>query len=242
MPEIESLDHLAEQWRDAPAETPFAAFAEGLRKRGELPQAAAVALQGLAGDPDSVPGLVVLYRIRLDQGETLAAEQALWEALRVDPANPVVLRGLQLFGSSIPEGAEESGELLYTDDEPRLAESEPLLTESLAALYHSQGHLDQASQVYSALLERDPENDALRSRRDRIAAEAEGRKPRPYDAVLSGGRPLREWLAALAAVAPPAPGAGTAYDAFYETSAPSGAAHEVADFEAFQSWLKGLGR
>ncbi|MEO5800727.1 MAG: hypothetical protein ABIZ70_08650 [Gemmatimonadales bacterium] len=246
MSESFSLDELSRLWRESPDQAPFAVLAEGLRKRGDQAAAATVALQGLASHPGDLRGLLVLSRIRLDQGDGEAAERALREGLAVDPGNPIVLRALEFFEDQVAEepavALEESEELLFTDDEPASTDAEPLLTESLAVLYHRQGHLERASEVYSALLDRDPENADLRARRDRIAAEAEGRRPRPYDAAVSGGRSLREWLGALAAVTPPSEGYGTAYDAFYKANPTADHPDDLADFEAFQSWLKGLPR
>lgn len=246
MPDTLSLDELARQWRESPGQTAFAALAEGLRKRGDHEAATTVVLQGLGDRPGDLPGLLVLSRIRSDLGDLAGAEQALRDALLIDPTHPVVRRALEVAqarrDAEEEPGDEESDELLFSDDEPDADTSEPLLSESLAVLYHRQGHLERANEVYTALLERDPENRALRERRDRIAAEAEGRRPRPYDAAVSGGRALREWLAALAAVTPPTTGSGTAYDAFFRTPSTPQATDDLADFEAFQSWLKGLDR
>lgn len=246
MSETPSLDRLAENWRDYPSRSAFAALAEALRKRGDLAGAAGVALAGLADRPADIPGLLALARIRQDQSDPAATEKALREALAADPTHPVVRRALGAFGP-LPMAAgepafDESAELLFSDDGPPQAVSEPLLTESLAVLYHRQGHLDRAEEVYSALLERDPDNIGLRSRRDQVAAAAAGRRPRPYDATLSGGRSLRGWLAGLAAVTPRPPDAGTAFDAFFQTDGTAPPPDELADFEAFQSWLKGLDR
>ena len=247
MPEsFSSLDELARRWREEPVPAACAALAEGLRKRGAYAEAAAVAREGLGRRPADLPCLVVLSRILLDQGEPREAEAALRVALATDPDHPGVLRALWQFEARPDSGAartgEESDELLFTDDDPAAGLAEPLLTESLAGLYHRQGHLDRAAEVYSALVSRDPANAELRARRDSIAAEVQSRRPRPYDAALSGGRPLREWLAEVAAVAPPATGSGTAYDAFYQTSPAPPPADQLADFETFQHWLKGLDR
>ena len=245
MPDTFSLDHLARHWREYPGPAAFAAVAEGLRKRGDHAGAAAVALEGLGEHPADVPGLLALARIRQDQGDPGGMERALQAAHAADPTHPVVRRALDAC-YALPESgrepsADESEELLYSDDEAAPALAEPLLSESLAILYHRQGHPERAHEVYTALLERDPENTGLRRRRDSIAAEAAGCRPRPYDAAVSGGRSLREWLAALAAVTLPSAGGGTAYDAFYHAPA-SSPPNELADFDAFQSWLKGLDR
>ena len=246
MSETFSLDHLAAHWRDHPSRAAFAALADALRKRGDLSAAAALALEGLAHRPDDVPGLLALARIRADQNDPAEAERLLREALAADATHPVVRRDLGAAGVLLAVGGEEapedSAELLYSDDGAPPPVSEPLLTESLAVLYHRQGHLDRAEEVYTALLARDPDNVGLRSRRDQVAAAAAGRRPRPYDATLSGGRSLRGWLAELAAVTPRAPEVGTAYDAFFHTDRTAPPPDELEDFEAFQSWLKGLDR
>ena len=62
----------------------------------------------------------------------------------------------------------------------------------------------------------------------------------PYDARVSGGLSLGEWLGAIAAAEPAGEAVTTGYDAFYD--ADPQAPTETADFEAFQVWLKGLPR
>jgi tetratricopeptide (TPR) repeat protein len=251
MSNIPSLEYLAAHWREHPDRAACASLAEGLRKRGDLAGAAAVVLQGLAERPTDIPALIVLARIRQDQNDHWAAEAALRQASAADPTHPVVQRAL---GAKVatPEFAkdlapdepseEASEEWLLPDDDAAHPSAEPLLTESLAILYHRQGHLDRAEEVYSALLARDPENAGLRLRRDQVAAAAAGRRPRPYDVALSGGRPLRGWLAALAEVTPPPPAERTGYDAFFEAAPSPAPPDDLADFAAFQSWLKGLDR
>ena len=247
MSETTPLDHLAENWRDHPSRSAFAALAEALRKRGDLAGAAGVALEGLADRPADIPGLLALARIRQDQSDPAATERALREALAADPTHPVVRRAMGAFGplpmAAKESASDESAELLFSDDGPPQAVSDPLLTESLAVLYHRQGHLDRAEEVYSALLERDPGNDGLRSRRDQVAAAAAGRRPRPDDATLSGGRSLRGWLAGLAEVTPRPPDCGHRLRCLLSSRRDrSPPPDELADFEAFQSWLKGLDR
>ena len=240
MPNAFSLD-------DRPSRTTFAALAEGLRKRGDHAVAATVALRWLAEHPTDLPGLLVLARIRQDQGDSEAAERALQAAFAADPTHPVVRQALGVPPASLPriggaQVAEEAEELVYSDDSAPATSADPLLTESLAVLYHRQGHLERAREVYTALLERDPENAGLRLRRDQLVAATEGRRPRPYDAAVSGGRPLGEWLGALATMVPTAKAASTDYDAFFHAAAVPPPPDEMADFAAFQSWLKGLER
>ncbi|MES2125290.1 MAG: tetratricopeptide repeat protein [Gemmatimonadota bacterium] len=256
MPASRSLDALSRQWREDPGSAPAAALAEALRKRGELTTAAVVVLKGLSLRPDDLPALLVLSRIQLDRGDLAGARGSLGQARAIDPDHPVVVDALAALDAPpvaepLPPAAEvrapepEPEGLLYTDDvdaefDDGIPEA-PLLSESLAQLYQQQGHLERASEVYRALLERDPGNTDLRSRHEQIASAAAAQRPRAYDAELSGGTSLRAWLSALAAVAPPPVPRATDYDAFYQPPAESQPA-VPADFQSFQDWLKGLER
>ncbi len=125
-------------------------------------------------------------------------------------------------------------------DEP-LPEADPeLVTESLARLYHQQGHLDRAAAAFRALAERHPDQPAYAVEAVALEQELRARRPRPYDASLSGGVALGEWLGRVAAAAPPAPTQEPGFDAFFE--APLPVVRDTADFAAFQDWLRGLGR
>lgn len=254
------LDHLAATWADHPEGLAFAALADGLRKAGALDDALEVVREGLVRRPDAVPGLIVLSRVEMDRGEYAAAMGALQAALRVDPAHPVVLEAMaevsaasgdiaasrawrEALDASLPDEAEAEADAEGSGDvEAGAAEDDggSLLSESLAALYERQGHLDRAHEVYAALADREPANAALAARRDDLAAALETRRPLPYDARLSQGTSVRDWLAAVAHVeasaAPPTAG----YDAFYQAASPPPG--PTTDFDAFQSWLQGLPR
>lgn len=253
MPAFSSLDALSRQWREDPGSAPAAALAEALRKRGDLTTAAVVALRGLALDPTDLPGLLVLSRIQRDRGDLAGARGSLRQASALDAEHPVVQDALAALDPPVANEATaaslvsepESAALLYIDDDDLMPDEgmreEPLLSESLAQLYHQQGHLERAREVYRALLERDPENTDLRARHEGVEREAEVQRPRAYDAAVSGGTPLRTWLASLASVAPPPGPKATDYDAFYHSPTEPQPA-EPADFQSFQDWLKGLER
>lgn len=135
-------------------------------------------------------------------------------------------------------------DLVYADGEgEEVAEppvSEPVLTESLARLYHGQGHLTQAFDVLDALVARTPGNADLAARRDALRAELDVARPRPYDAAQSGGLPVRSWLASLATAHAPPPAPVSSLDAFFET--PAVAPSTDGDLDAFQAWLRELER
>lgn len=249
------LDHLALQWANQPASTCFAPLAEGLRKGGALEAAATIATRGVAACPRYLPGRLVLARILRDQQQWTAAEVELRAALTIDREHPVVQETLRQVlqrreaprrDASLADGEPteaEVTELVYSDEvveEVLPSSHEPVVTESLAMLYWGQGHFQQAIEAFDALIQRQPTNLDLVTRRDAIRAELEASRPMPYDAASSGGRSVRDWLASIAAVtaAPSQPVSG--FDAFYQTSAAPAA--EPSDLAAFQAWLRELDR
>lgn len=244
----------------------FGPLAEALRKRGALEEALRVVQDGLADAPDHLPGHLVLSRIRMDQQDWPGAEAALRAALDLDPSHPVVLEGLADLAEATGRMAEGTAWRAVLSDpfqlggpvdvrgapppsspaaEARDAEvGEPVdfvLTESLAGLYRRQGHLEKAVEVYQALTQLAPDDEALSARHEALRLELLGSRPRPYDSALSGGKSVRTWLAEIASATPIQSLTGkTGYDAFYES--PTTPTPQSADFEAFQAWLKGLER
>jgi tetratricopeptide (TPR) repeat protein len=144
-----------------------------------------------------------------------------------------------------PDGGADAewlaGALWGEDDGEALSEDGPeLVTESLARLYHHQGHLDRAAAAFRTLADRHPEQPGYAQQAESLEHELAARRPRPYAAVDSGGVALGAWLARVAAALPPTPRPEPGFDAFYEPPLP--AVRDTADFAAFQDWLRGLGR
>lgn len=72
----------------------FPHLAEAYRRHGQLDKAEDVLLQGLSRQRDNSSAHVVLGRVRLDKGETEAAQTSFRRVLQLDPDNAVALRAL----------------------------------------------------------------------------------------------------------------------------------------------------
>jgi tetratricopeptide (TPR) repeat protein len=245
-----ALDTLVHQWADQPTAAVFAALADGLRKRGALAEAADVLAAGLERFPGWVPGVLVGVRVAAAQGDHAWAEAALRGVLESDPEHPVARELAAALAPGLLEAPPEPAELLFTESLGEVAEGDDwpsaelpggIVTESLAALFHGQGHLDQALEAYAELVARDPGNRVLAERHEAVLREAQANQPPPLDARRSGGRSVGDWLGAVAA-ARPSPGRlpPASFDAFYE--APPAPPTATVDFDAFQRWLKELER
>lgn len=260
------MSHLAAEQGEMSHGRSFGPLAEALRKQGALAEALRVVEDGLARDPDHLPGYLVLSRIRMDQQDWPGVEVALRAALAIDPSHPGVLEGMadvadasgrraegrawrealsdaQSSGDpAITPAALSSSDLPEALDDAEIGDpTDFILTESLAGLYRRQGHLEKAVEVYDALTRLSPDNEVLSARREALRQELLGSRPRPYDSALSGGTSVQAWLAGIATSTPvPASPGETGYDAFFEP--PPSPVHQSTDFEAFQAWLKGLGQ
>ena len=127
-----------------------------------------------------------------------AAEETLPQQPGTDPELPLIL----------PE--EVSADL----DEPAIREPEPVVTETMAALYASQGLFAEAREIYVQLLERSPGSARLEGLLADIDAQAKAKAqpsaPRRerYSAGARGGASVGDLMRELAGTAPgPSPGA-----------------------------------
>ncbi len=239
------LDTLSAQWAEEPRPTAGAALADGLRKRGMLRLAMSVLGKGTERFPEHLPLWFTMARVAMEGQDRPGTQAALKRALEIDPGHPLVREmaaevAPQLL-ESLPEPAPVEPQE-PTDDEPavevEVGESAPeLVTESHAALYHRQGHLEQALAAYAELAARDPANATVAARHDAVAREVSATRPIPFDAGLGGGQAIGAWLAAFA-TRTAEPRRATEFDAFYDP--PPAPAEPVADLGAFQRWLEEL--
>lgn len=241
------IDHLMHRWREAPSPTRAAALADALRKRGDVPEARRVLLDGVTRFPAFVPLQIVRARLALDVGDRMGLEEALQAGLDLEPDHPAVRELIEVHW---PERVDvdpreqlafAAGREIEERGPNEVAAGAALVTESLADLYRRQGHLEEARRAYAELLAREPENHSLMARHAAVQDELAASRPLPFDARESGGTPVRSWLQGIAARRPtmrPEGGAAASFDAFFEAPpAPPGA---TTDFDAFQRWLKEL--
>ncbi|MEO8478577.1 MAG: hypothetical protein ABI542_03015 [Gemmatimonadota bacterium] len=241
------IDQLMARWREAPSPTRTAALADALRKRGDVPDARRVLLDGLNRFPTFVPLLVVRARLALDIGDRAGLEEALRTGMDLEPDHPAIRELLEVhWPDQVAQAPRErlafAAEMMVEEVGPgEVAAGAALVTESLADLYRRQGHLEEARRAYAELVAREPENHSLIARHAAVQDELTASRPIPLDSRESGGTPVRSWLQGLAAQRPASRRVGTAmasFDAFFEAPpAPPGA---TTDFDAFQRWLKEL--
>ncbi|MBK6495055.1 MAG: hypothetical protein KA267_09065 [Gemmatimonadales bacterium] len=232
------------------------ALAKVREAQGDLAGAAATLQRALGADPSHPVVLEALAGLAAASGDPegsrawlVVAEAA--EAAEDDPEvfpapdlveSTVETEAIAAFEAEVAADDDWNEGGLWSEDDAADAESEApeLVTESLANLFFHQGHLDRAAAAFRTLADRHPEHTEFASRAEAIERDLQARRPRPFDSAVSGGTPLGEWLARVAAAAPAVSARDEGFDAFYE--APLPAARDTADFTAFQDWLKGLGR
>ena len=127
------------QWQQDPTSVVFAPIAEYLLHYGLLAEAVKVCLEGLRHHPDLVSGRLSLAKAYLRQKEFPKARQELRRVLDLVPNQE---KALELMEQIQP------------------SESRPSNWETItmAKIYAAQGHIDQAREVFRAILNKDPHN------------------------------------------------------------------------------------
>src|SRR5690606_8045027 len=103
---------------------------------------------------------LTLARTAAEMGDLDTVGMALGRALVIDPGHPLAL---EMATASRPNADQATAEadlepLCYDETATTGGEGPVLVTESLAALYHRQGHLELALAAYAELAARDPAN------------------------------------------------------------------------------------
>lgn len=243
-----ALDALAARWASEPDPTTAAALADGLRKRGELAQARALLEQAADAFPGRLQVLLTRARVAQAQGDRVQVARDLASVLAVDPTHPVARAHAAVAApdvlaavDAVPDADDHPvGEPLDGGEGDDDASPPILVTESLAALYHRQGHLELAAAAYRELLDRNPGDAQLAARHEAVRRELAGSRPIPFDARESGGESAAAWMARVTSAKAVATRPSDGFDAFYEP--PRAPAQPAEDFDAFQRWLRELDR
>jgi len=160
------------QWQDDPSSIVFAPIAEFFLKYGMLDDAFKICREGLKRHPGLVSGRTVMAKVHLKRGNWEEAEEELRTALSVAPTNASAC-ALMADISAIRERERASGVEIHRArafvplkpegvQEHRPEAGPSLKTVTMAGIYVSQGHLEQARVIYKAILASDPTNEAAR--------------------------------------------------------------------------------
>lgn len=196
-------------------------------------------------------------RLALSEGNRPLALAELETAARLAPSHPWIPELIASLesGRSTGSSREELGQVLAQMGIDRSADEEEtdlpeeadgdaadLVSPSLAALYRSQGHLDQALAAYTRLARLNPDDHSLAATRDELEVEIAASVPTPFSSGASGGESVAGRMARLAAARPAVSRrAVEGYDSFYRSGTPEGSP-DTGDYEAFRRWLEELER
>jgi tetratricopeptide (TPR) repeat protein len=163
----------------------FVPLSDVYRKLGRYDEAIVVAREGLVRHPNYLGGKVALARALFENGDLAESGLLLEEVLNFAPDNLLANRLLaQVYlqagarEKALPllkrlqavdpgdawvakELARPAPEAPRPKPAPAAAPKAPVRTATLAELYRSQGHDDQALEIYRELLRADPKNPAL---------------------------------------------------------------------------------
>ena len=164
------------QWQDDPSSIVFAPIAEFFLKYNMLDEALKVCRAGIKRHPNLVMGRVVMAKIHLRRGNWEEAEEELRAALSVVPRNPAAMSLMDEIASVRERERAEGGDahrarqFVPLKAESPVEQSIPSPKESslswqtatMAGIYASQGHIEQARNIYNAILASDPANEVAR--------------------------------------------------------------------------------
>lgn len=170
-----------------PSSTAFARLAEAHADAGELNRALGLLERGLREHPDYLPAHILRARYLLQKDQPFKAEEALREALALNPANLTVLR--MLLELEVRREAAGRGvttrKLAALDPRDPLARgvlseetkaASPFTTRSVAELYESQGYLSEAIRIYRELARQKPDDAEIAAKIKELQGRVDGTK------------------------------------------------------------------
>ncbi|MBU1741569.1 MAG: tetratricopeptide repeat protein [Proteobacteria bacterium] len=187
----ETVSLLEQLWSRDKSRSIFVRLAELYLTSDRADDAVRICWDGLAVHPDYITGRHLLARAQWAQGDVAGAEKTLLKAVEYLVQEAGVLKSLarllqqegrpdrarpaaEAYLALNPDNDEARDLVAGLADAPQRGESRistPAPTATLAELYHQQGHLERAAEVYRKLLAAEPDNEQYRGR----LAELEGR-------------------------------------------------------------------
>jgi tetratricopeptide (TPR) repeat protein len=156
------------QWLKKPDSIVFASVADYLLIYDMVDEAIKVCREGLKHSPDAITGRLVLAKALIKAGNLDQAEDETDYVIDRVPNNTKALELKQQI-ESLRRGKMPSEPVEEIINEPDVAADEPAWqTVTMARIYHSQGHEQKAREIYHAILERDPSNEAARDGLDSL--------------------------------------------------------------------------
>ena len=196
-----------------PKSRAFVPLSEAYRKLGRYDESITVAREGVTHHPHYVSGKMALARALFENGDVKEAQELLESIAHLSPDNLLANRLLATIYVQQGEGAkavpflkqilslDPSDARARTQLEEVEKKKEPApakppetsvpqspRTATLAELYRSQGHLEQALEIYQELLTLDPQNLVYLEETEKLKQDLQGKKQR------AGGEPSKETI------------------------------------------------
>lgn len=159
-----------EQWQRDPTSIVFAPIAEFFLRYGMIDEARLICREGLKRHPDLVSGRIVMAKVHLKRGNWEEAEDELRAVMAIVPTNSTAQAIMEEIAALREreggEGAVHAGRAFAPLVVEPLPAKTPLevkpswQTATMAAIFASQGHVEQARDIYESILQADPENEA----------------------------------------------------------------------------------
>jgi len=152
------------QWQEDPSSIVFAPIAEYFIIYGMIDEAIEICRAGIQKHPNFVSGRMVMAKAYFKRGNWDEAEVELKNVLGLMPEN---LSARKLVDEIAELRRNESTDLISNVDEmvkvqPNLKKSvtPSLNTVTLASIYASQGHSEEAREIFESILKREPDNES----------------------------------------------------------------------------------
>ncbi len=147
------------QWQDDPTSVVFASIAGFLLRYGMLDEALKVCREGLKHHPHLISGRLALAKIHLTRGNFEEAEETVHKILEHHPRHGGAVHALRQIREARHQ---EEMRLVQPKEGEEMELPHHWQTMTMARIFMAQGHRDKARQIYEAILQGEPKNEAAR--------------------------------------------------------------------------------